>query len=99
MKQDNVTAIFQQKRASLLALAYQMLGELSAAEDIVQDAWLRWHKAAHQDILSPGAWLTSVVTRLSIDQLRSARVRREAYTGEWLPETILENEPTPASKS
>lgn len=96
MKPDSVTAVFQDQRSSLLALAYQMLGELSAAEDIVQDAWLRWHKAAHNEILSPGAWLTSVVTRLSIDQLRSARVRRETYTGEWLPEPIIENEATPA---
>lgn len=96
MTVDNVTEVFQAQRASLLALAYQMLGELSAAEDIVQEAWLRWNTAAHDDIRSPGAWLTSVVTRLSIDQLRSARVRRETYTGTWLPEPIVEHEGTPA---
>lgn len=97
MKHEDVTAVFETQRTSLLALAYQMLGELGAAEDIVQDAWLRWHQAKHDDVLSPGAWLNSVVTRLSIDYLRSARARRETYTGEWLPEPILENEATPAS--
>ena len=92
----DVTALFQAERSSLLALAYQMLGELDAAEDIVQEAWLRWNKVDQTVIRSPGAWLTSVVTRLSIDQLRSARVRRETYTGPWLPEPIIENEATPA---
>lgn len=96
MNPDHVIAEFQAQRSSLLALAYQMLGELSAAEDIVQEAWLRWDAAVHDDIRSPGAWLTSVVTRLSIDQLRSARARRETYTGTWLPEPIVEHEATPA---
>lgn len=81
---------FQARRSQLLALAYQMLGELAAAEDIVQEAWLRWNAADRAQIRSPGAWLTSVVTRLSIDQLRSARARRESYTGTWLPEPIVE---------
>ncbi len=81
---------FQARRGHLLALAYQMLGELAAAEDIVQEAWLRWSQADRAEIRSPDAWLTSVVTRLSIDQLRSARRRRETYTGTWLPEPILE---------
>lgn len=97
MTDADATAVFQEQRSSLLALAYQMLGELSAAEDIVQEAWLRWNKACRQEILSPAAWLTSVVTRLSIDQLRSARARRETYTGPWLPEPILETDTTPAS--
>jgi RNA polymerase sigma-70 factor (ECF subfamily) len=88
-------SVFEAQRGSLLALAYQMLGELGAAEDIVQEAWIRWNAAQQSDIRSPRAWLTSVVTRLSVDYLRSARVRRESYTGPWLPEPILENEATP----
>lgn len=96
MNDDDATAVFQLQRGGLLALAYQMLGELAAAEDIVQEAWLRWHKAKHEEILSPPAWLTSVVTRLSIDQLRSARHRRESYTGTWLPEPIVESAQSPA---
>ena len=84
--------LFQKQRRQLLALAYQMLGEIASAEDIVQEAWLRWHKAELNNIQSHAAWLNSVVTRLSIDQLRSARARRESYTGTWLPEPILDGE-------
>jgi len=84
------TDVFQASRNQLLALAYQMLGELASAEDIVQEAWLRWDRADQAKIASPPAWLSSVVTRLSIDQLRSARHRRETYKGTWLPEPILE---------
>ncbi|MFT4520933.1 MAG: RNA polymerase sigma-70 factor (ECF subfamily) [Halioglobus sp.] len=93
---DTATTHFQTRRSQLLSLAYQMLGELAAAEDIVQEAWLRWNKTDHDDIRSPDAWLTSVVTRLSIDQLRSARNRRESYTGTWLPEPIVEKTDGPA---
>lgn len=95
MSTGDATAVFQAERSSLLAMAYQMLGELDAAEDIVQEAWIRWDNARRGEIRSPAAWLTSVVTRLSIDQLRSARARRETYTGPWLPEPILESESTP----
>lgn len=84
--------IFLAERSHLLALGYQMLGELAAAEDIVQEAWLRWNEADVEQIRSPGAWLTSVATRLAIDQLRSARQRRETYKGTWLPEPVLEEE-------
>ncbi len=84
-------AQFEALRPRMLSLAYQMLGEVGAAEDIVQEAWLRWDAAERGDIRSPEAWLTSVVTRLAIDQLRSARARRETYTGTWLPEPILED--------
>ena len=93
----NVEAVkqFQDQRSQLLALAYQMLGEIGSAEDIVQEAWLRWDGAERTAIRSPGAWLTSVVTRLSIDQLRSARHRRESYIGTWLPEPIVEEAHSP----
>jgi RNA polymerase sigma-70 factor, ECF subfamily len=84
--------IFEQQRPRLLSLAYRMLGEIQAAEDIVQEGWLRWSGTADESIASPAAWLTQVITRLAIDQLRSARQRREMYTGPWLPEPIISDE-------
>lgn len=77
-------------RPQAFAIAYRMLGTVSEAEDVVQEAFLRMH-AAEQDgeqVRSPAAYLTTLVTRLAIDQLRSARVRREGYVGEWLPEPV-----------
>jgi len=85
------TELFEQQRPRLLSLAYRMLGEIQAAEDVVQDCWLRW-SAAPDAVESPGAWLTQVTTRLAIDQLRSARHRREVYSGPWLPEPIIGGE-------
>jgi RNA polymerase sigma-70 factor, ECF subfamily len=74
-------------RPLMLSIAYRMVGSFSEAEDIVQEAFLRRHEAG--DVESPKAWLSTVVTRLSIDHLRSARVRREQYPGTWLPEPVL----------
>jgi RNA polymerase sigma-70 factor (ECF subfamily) len=74
-------------RPLLLSIAYRMVGSFSEAEDLVQEAFLRHHQAG--DVDDPKAWLTTVVTRLAIDHLRSARVRREAYPGTWLPEPVL----------
>ena len=91
MTGDAATAIFEQQRPRLLSLAYRMLGEIQAAEDIVQEGWLRWSAATLADIAFPSAWLTQVATRLAIDQLRSARRRREVYTGPWLPEPIIDS--------
>jgi RNA polymerase sigma-70 factor, ECF subfamily len=71
----------------MLSIAYRMVGSFSEAEDIVQEAFIRLHQAG--DVESPKAWLSTVVTRLAIDHLRSARVRREQYTGTWLPEPVL----------
>jgi RNA polymerase sigma-70 factor (ECF subfamily) len=71
----------------MLSIAYRMVGSFSEAEDIVQEAFVRLHEADEVD--SPKAWLSTVVTRLAIDHLRSARVRREQYTGTWLPEPVL----------
>jgi RNA polymerase sigma-70 factor (ECF subfamily) len=78
-------------RPTLLALAYRMLGSVGEAEDVVQEAYLRHRRALArgEEIESPRAYLSAVVTRLSIDQLRSARARREVYVGEWLPEPVL----------
>src|SRR5947207_6362316 len=75
----------------MFSMAYRMLGSAAEAEDIVQEAFLRFHRASEEGegIESPKAWLSAVVTRLSIDHLRSARVRRESYVGTWLPEPLL----------
>jgi RNA polymerase sigma-70 factor, ECF subfamily len=86
---------FETERPRLVSLAYQMLGEIAAAEDVVQEAWIRWQDTDHSNIEIPAAWLTTVVTRLAIDQLRSARQRREVYTGTWLPEPILDSQAGP----
>lgn len=82
-------SVFEQHRRVLMRLAYRMLGSVSDAEDIVQDAWLRWHDADHAAIREPRAYLTSVVTRLCLDQMKSARSRREFYVGTWLPEPLV----------
>ena len=79
---------YEELRPLLFSIAYRMVGSVSDAEDIVQEAFLRAH-AADVEIESPKAYLSAVVTRLSIDHLRSARVRREQYMGEWLPEPLL----------
>ena len=80
---------FEQHRARLFGVAYRMLGSRADAEDVVQDAWLRWQGADHAAIASAEAWLVTVATRLSLDRLRSAKREREAYVGPWLPEPIL----------
>ncbi len=77
---------FEEQRPVLLGLAYRLLGSWADAEDAVQEAWVRWSSAA--DVQNPAAWLRTVVTRISLDSLRSARVRRESYVGPWLPEPV-----------
>ena len=77
---------FALERPRLVSLAYRMTGTADDAEDVVQDAWLRWERADHASIDNPAGWLTTVTTRLAIDRLTSARARREVYVGPWLPE-------------
>jgi RNA polymerase sigma-70 factor, ECF subfamily len=77
---------FQLHRPRLLGLAYRMLGTVSGAEDVIQEAYLRWHRTPREEVREPAAWLTATVTRLCIDELRAERVRRDAYVGPWLPE-------------
>jgi RNA polymerase sigma-70 factor, ECF subfamily len=84
MASPSVTA--ENLRPLMLSIAYRMVGSFSEAEDLVQEAFVRLHEAGEVD--SPKAWLSTVVTRLSIDHLRSARVRREEYPGTWLPEPV-----------
>jgi RNA polymerase sigma-70 factor (ECF subfamily) len=86
--------LYADLRPAAFAVAYRMLGSVSEAEDAVQEGFLRLHRAVTEgaEIESPRAYLTAVVTRICIDQLRSARVRRETYVGEWLPEPLLVSE-------
>jgi RNA polymerase sigma-70 factor (TIGR02957 family) len=83
--------LFEELRPAAFAIAYRMLGSVSEAEDVIQEAFLRLHHtlAEGERVSSPRAYLATVVTRLCIDQLRSARARRERYVGEWLPEPLL----------
>jgi len=83
-------AVFQQQRPRLFALAYRLLGSAADAEDVVQSAYLRW--AGAHDVREPAAFLTTMVSRLCLDELRSARARRERYVGPWLPEPVASGE-------
>lgn len=82
--------LFQPHRTRLIRLAYRMLGSMADAEDIVQDAYLRWHRTDRSCVLEPFAFLSKVVTRLCLDYLKSARVQREEYIGPWLPEPVFD---------
>jgi RNA polymerase sigma factor (sigma-70 family) len=84
---------FEASRNRLASLAYRLLGSAADAEDTVQDAFLRWQAADREHIEVPEAWLTKVVTNLSLDRLRSARTRRERAAGAWLPEPLLDGDP------
>ena len=81
--------VFEGARPRLLGLAYRMLGTLADAEDVVQEAFLRWHGADHETIANPDAWLTTVSSRLALDRLRSAQRRREEYVGPWVAEPLV----------
>jgi RNA polymerase sigma-70 factor (TIGR02957 family) len=93
---DDPTLTFDSHRRRLQGIAYRMLGSVAEAEEVVQDAWLRWHEADKASFDSAEAWLVTVVTRLSIDRLRTAKVQREHYIGAWMPEpTLTESPDTP----
>jgi RNA polymerase sigma-70 factor (ECF subfamily) len=81
--------VFEAERPRLLGVAYRMLGSLTDAEDVVQEAWLRWQRADRAGIDNPAAWLTTVTSRLSLDRLRAQRRRKEDYVGPWLPEPLV----------
>jgi RNA polymerase sigma-70 factor (ECF subfamily) len=94
----HVAEAYEDLRPLLFSIAYRMLGSVAEAEDVVQDAFLRYQRALGEpgtEIESPKAYLSAVTTRLAIDHLRSARVRRESYVGEWLPEPLLTDESAP----
>jgi RNA polymerase sigma-70 factor, ECF subfamily len=86
--------VFASVRPMLFSIAYRMLGSVMDAEDLVQEAYLRWDEAKETDVRSPRAYLTTIVTRLAINQLRAARTKRETYVGPWLPEPLV-TEDTP----
>lgn len=88
MTNDEAEQKFEPHRRYLQGLAYRMLGSVSDAEDIVQEAFLRWSRADRSTVIEPRAFLTRTVTRLCLDQLKSARARRELYVGTWLPEPV-----------
>jgi RNA polymerase sigma-70 factor (ECF subfamily) len=89
-RRDETAQSFEPHRRRLTGLAYRMLGSLSEAEDIVQEAYLRWHGAESDRVDNPGAYLSRTVARLCLDHLKSARARRETYVGPWLPEPIVD---------
>ncbi|MCW5651946.1 MAG: RNA polymerase sigma factor SigJ [Ramlibacter sp.] len=88
---NTAESLFEAQRPSLRALAYRMLGSRAEAEDLVQEAWLRWHAAPQEAIANPPAWLSKVMTHLCLDHMKSARNRREAYVGVWLPEPLVDS--------
>ncbi|WNM39200.1 RNA polymerase sigma-70 factor [Micromonospora halotolerans] len=85
---DEAAAIFTGVRPRLFGIAYRMLGSASEAEDLVQDVWLRWQATDRSVVKNPGAFLATTTTRLAINELQSARARRETYVGPWLPEPV-----------
>ena len=88
----DAAAAFDPLRSTLIRIAYRMLGSVSDAEDVVQDAFLRWNAADRAAVQEPKGYLRRVVTRLCLDQIKSARARREVYVGPWLPEPVVEAE-------
>src|SRR6516164_11122570 len=88
MRDDRLEA-FDENRKLLFSIAYRMLGSVADAEDLVQEAFLRWQQTDPAEVRSPRAYLSAVLTRLCINHLKSARTRREEYVGPWLPEPLL----------
>ncbi|MBO9671381.1 MAG: sigma-70 family RNA polymerase sigma factor [Sphingobium sp.] len=92
----DAAASFDPLRSRLIRLAYRMLGSLADAEDMVQEAFIRWMATDRAKVRQPEAFLRRTVTRLCLDHLKSARIRRETYVGPWLPEPLVEEEPDDA---
>ena len=86
---DARSTIFTSTRPLLFSIAYRMMGSVADAEDLVQDTWLRWQEVPETEVREPRAYLATIVTRLAINQLRSARSQRESYVGPWLPEPLV----------
>ncbi|MCU1359080.1 MAG: polymerase, sigma-24 subunit, subfamily [Ilumatobacteraceae bacterium] len=86
---DPATEVFGAERPRLVGLAYRLLGSVADADDVVQEAWFRWSTADHDAIERPAAWLTTVVSRLGLDRLRSRRREQVDYVGPWLPEPLV----------
>ncbi|MFD4523885.1 RNA polymerase sigma-70 factor [Streptomyces sp. NPDC058470] len=91
MTTDTATEIFEEHRPVLMGVAYRMLGRVADAEDVVQEAWLRWSGADRAEVREPRGYLVRVTTRLAIDRLRQVKSRHESYVGPWLPEPYVTN--------
>lgn len=91
-------AAFEVVKPRLFGLAYRMLGSRAEAEDVVQEAYVRWHQAGEASIRNAEAWLVTTATRLAIDRLRALKVEREAYVGPWLPEPLIGTPPPPPDR-
>src|SRR3979490_1861390 len=89
---QDAAAVFDPLRPSLVRVAYRMLGSNADAEDVVQDAFLRWLNVNRDDVREPAAFLRRIVTRLCLDRLKSVRRERETYIGSWLPEPVVESD-------
>ncbi|MEV6742111.1 RNA polymerase sigma-70 factor [Streptomyces sp. NPDC051104] len=89
MTTDTTTEVFEEHRTILMGVAYRMLGRVADAEDVVQEAWLRWSRADRDAVREPRAYLVRVTTRLAVDRLRQAQARKEDYVGPWLPEPYV----------
>ncbi|GGW99586.1 RNA polymerase sigma-70 factor [Streptomyces lomondensis] len=89
MTTETATDVFEAHRPVLLGVAYRMLGRVADAEDVVQEAWLRWSGAARDDVREPRGYLVRITTRLAIDRLRQIKARGETYVGPWLPEPYV----------
>src|SRR5215216_5006965 len=87
--EPDATRVFGEHRDLLMAVAYQILGSVTDAEDVVQEAWLRWSNARSSEVADPRAFLVRVSARLAIDRLRRVKARRESYVGPWLPEPLI----------
>lgn len=90
---EDAAAVFDPLRPKLIRVAYRMLGSVADAEDMVQEAFIRWMGADRTSVREPEAFLRRTVTRLCLDQLKSARLKRETYVGPWLPDPVVEEEP------
>ncbi|MER5178494.1 RNA polymerase sigma factor SigJ [Streptomyces sp. NPDC002896] len=89
MATDTATDVFEEHRPVLMGVAYRMLGRVADAEDVVQEAWLRWSSGDRADVREPRGYLVRITTRLALDRLRHVQSRRETYVGPWLPEPLV----------
>ncbi|MFK0104547.1 RNA polymerase sigma-70 factor [Streptomyces sp. NPDC091217] len=89
MTADTLTDVFEEHRPVLMGVAYRMLGRVADAEDVVQDAWLRWSRADRGEVREPRGYLVRITTRLAVDRYRQIQARRETYAGPWLPEPYV----------
>jgi RNA polymerase sigma-70 factor (ECF subfamily) len=92
-------APFERVRGRLFGIAYRMLGTRADAEDVVQEAYVRWHQTDEDTIRTPDAWLVTTTTRLAVDRLRALETERKAYTGPWLPEPLMREAPPPPDRA